>query len=261
MAARAIWKGILKVGDSDLPIKLYSAVQDRTVHFHILEKQAHTRVKQRLVESETGKEVETADIQRAYEVQPGVFVPVPKETLQSFEPPASRDIQFNCFVPPEAIHHVWYERPYYLGPDGDAEGYFALAAALAQRKREGICHWAMRKKNYLGALRAQDGYLALFTLRYVEEVIAAKDLPKPQGPALDKRELDMARQLITMLEGEFHAEEFHDEYRRRVEEFLEAKAAGKKPKLQTIRPKQEPDSLLSALKASLDAGKKGQKVA
>ncbi len=265
MAARAIWKGVLHVGSSKLPVKLYSAVQDRAVHFHILDAEKHERVKQRMVVPETGKEVPREEIRRGLEVEPGTFVTFSEEELAKFEPPESRDIEVTRFVPPEQINHQWYERPYYLGPDEDADSdYFALAKALGSTGREGVARWVMRKKTYTGALQARDNYLLLVTLRHADEVLSAKELPQPAGRALDPREIQMAQQLVSVLEDEFRPEDFRDEYRDRVMQFIEAKAKGQKPKLQVMKAKKGTTSLLDALAASLEGAKKkpgGKRVA
>src|SRR5882724_826010 len=165
MAVRAIWKGELKIGSTKIPVKLYSAVVDRTVRFHILDDRHLMRVKQHMVSPDSGEEVTNQEIQKGYEIEPGKFVILTDEDLQSLEPKPSREIEVTEFVPPESINQQWYERPYYLGPDGDMQDYFALAEALENRRREGIARWVMRNKSYMGALRSQDGYLALCTLR------------------------------------------------------------------------------------------------
>jgi len=136
MAARAIWKGQLKIGSTKIPVKLYSAVADKTVRFHVLDDSAQMRVKQHMVNPDTGEEVSDQKIQKGYEIEPGRFVLVTDEELESLEPKPSRDIEIAEFVPPEAISQQWFERPYYLGPDGDQKEYFALAEALENRKRE-----------------------------------------------------------------------------------------------------------------------------
>ena len=106
-----------------------------------------------------------------------------------------------------------------------------MTEALQNRNREGIAHWVMRNKPYVGALRAEDGYLLLVTLRNAEEVISAKDLPKPGGRAPTQKELGMAKQLVEMLEGEFDPKEYKDEYRERGWNFSRKKAKGKAPRL------------------------------
>jgi DNA end-binding protein Ku len=261
MAARAIWKGVLKMGSASIPVKLYSGVVDRTVRFHILDDRAQMRVKQHMVDPDSGEEVAKEEIRKGYEVEPGRFVIITEEDLESIQPRPSRDIELLEFVPPEAISQQWYERPYYLAPDGDEKDYFALVEAMKKKNREGIVHWVMRNKAYVGALRAEGNHLMLFTLRNAEEVISAKDLPKPAGREPTAKELAMAKQLVGLLEGEFNAKDYKDEYRERVTEFLEKKAKGKAPRLRAVKTKRSPSSLDSVLKKSLDALKKGKRAA
>jgi len=260
MAARAIWKGELKLGANKVPVKLYSGVVDRTVRFHILDEHK-TRVKQHMVQPDSGDEVGSEAIQKGYEIEPGRFVILTEKDLLQLEPKPSREIEIAEFVPPEAISQQWYERPYYLGPDGDEKAYFALAEALAKKEREGIAHWVMRNKSYVGALRSQDGYLLLITLRNAEEVISARDLPKPAGRAPTQKEMAMAKQLVELLEGEFVAADYKDEYRERVLEFIGQKAKGKKPRLQAVKTKRKASSLDSVLKQSLQSLRKGKRAA
>jgi DNA end-binding protein Ku len=261
MAARAIWKGDLKLDSSKVPVKLYSAVQDQTVRFHILDVKSKHRVKQHMVDVESGNEVPTEQIQKGFEVEPGTFVILDEKELASLEPEASREIKIEQFVPPGEIPPEYYDRPYYLGPDGDSEAYFALAEALKNKDREAVVRWVMRKQPYVGALRAADDYLVLYTLRNAEEVLSAKDLPRPAGRAPDKKELSMAKQLIELLKGEFDPKDYKDEYRARVMEFVEKKAKGHKPKLHLVKTKRKTTSLNSVLSKSIAALKKQKKAA
>jgi len=256
MTARAIWKGELKLNSTKVPVKLYSAVKDQTVRFHILDQKSKTRVKQHMVEAESGKEVMTEEIQKGFEIEPGTFVILEKEELEKLEPEESREIELTQFVPPEEIPPEYYDRPYYLGPDGDQTGYFALAEALKNKEREGVARWVMRKKPYVGALRAEADHLVLFTLRNAEEVLSAKDLPHPAGRAPDKKELTMAKQLIEMLKGEFDPKDYKDEYRERVMEFVEKKSKGHKPRLHLVKTKRKTTSLDKVLSKSIEALKK-----
>jgi DNA end-binding protein Ku len=261
MAARSIWKGQLKIGSTKIPVKLYSAVADKTVRFHILDDRHLMRVKQHMVNRETGEEVPNEEIQKGYEIEPGRFVLLTDEELESLEPEPSRDIEITEFVPPEAISEQWFERPYYLGPDGDQEAYFALVEALKNRNREGIAHWVMRNRPYVGVLRAQGDYLMLVTLRNAEEVISASELPKPAGRAATPKELNMAKELVGAMQGEFKAEDYKDEYRERVMEFIERKAKGRAPKLRAMQSKRSAGSLDSMLARSLASLKKGKRAA
>src|SRR5215470_11241652 len=176
MTARAIWKGDLKLNSSKVPVKLYSAVQDQTVRFHILDVKSKHRVKQHMVNAESGSEVPTAEIQKGLEVEPGTFVILDEKELAALEPEASREIKIEQFVPPTEIPPEYYDRPYYLGPDGDSEAYFALAEGLKNKEREAVVRWVMRKQLYVGAIRTADDYLVLYTLRNAEDVLSAKDL-------------------------------------------------------------------------------------
>ncbi len=261
MTARAIWKGDLKLDSIKVPVKLYSAVQNQTVRFHILDEKSKTRVKQHMIDADSGEEVPTEEIQKGFEVEPGTFVILTDEELESLEPKASREIAITQFVPPVAITPEFYDRPYYLGPDGDQAAYFALAEALSNKEKEGVARWVMRKQPYVGALRAEGNHLVLFTLRHAEEVLSAKNLPKPGGRAPDKKELSMARQLVELLEGEFKPEDYQDEYRARVMEFIEKKAKGHAPRLRLVKTKRQAASLDKVLSKSIEALKKQKRAA
>ena len=261
MAARAIWKGNLRLDSTKVPVKLYSAVKDQTVRFHILDVKSKTRVKQHMIDADTGDEVSTDEIQKAFEVEPGTFVILEEKELESLEPEASRDIEVEQFVPPKEIPPEYYDRPYYLAPDGDSAAYFALAQALQNREKEGVVRWVMRKQPYVGAIRAEDDHLVLFTLRNAEEVLSAKNLPRPAGRAPDKKELNMAKQLVELLKGEFDPKDYKNEYRERVMEFVEKKAKGHKPKLRLVKSKKKAASLDKVLSKSIEALKKQKKAA
>jgi DNA end-binding protein Ku len=261
MAARAIWKGELRIGTQKLPVKLYAAVEDKSVRFHILDDTKRNRVKQHMVQPESGEEVETKSIRKGYEIEPGRFVILDDQELEKLKPEPSRDIEISGFVPIKAIPQQFYERPYFLGPDGDQKDYFALARALENQKREGIAHWIMRNKAYSGALGAQDGCLVLSTMRHAGEVIAADELPKPEGRAPTKKEIEMAKHLVSLLEGEFDPAEYKDEYRERVLEFIAKKAKGHAPRLAAVKTKRKTTSLDSVLAKSIAALKKGKRAA
>lgn len=252
MAARAIWKGVIRIGTTGVPVKLYSAVVDHAVRFRLLHKTDKEPVKQKLVSSDSGEVIDYQEVRKAFPITRGRLVVFEKEELEKLEPKDSRDVEVTRFVDPHEIDHRWYERAYYLGPDNDSKTYFALAAALEKKKKEGVAKWVMRDKEYVGALRAENGYLMLITLRHADEIIAAEALQPPGGRTLAAREIEMAEQLLTALHGEFDPTEFKDEYRERVMELVETKAAGRKPKVVAFRPKkQKDDQVADALAASL----------
>jgi DNA end-binding protein Ku len=257
MAARAIWKGRLRFGSVDVPVKLYSAVQDRSVHFRLLHEKDLEPVKQQMVHPDTGRVVEYEDVRRAFQTEDGNLVMLDDEELAGLDPEDSRDIEITRFVRPEAITHQWYDRPYFLGPDeDDDEAYFALAEALRRQGREGVARWVMRKKEYVGALRVEGGHLMLMTLRHAGEVVPATALDAPGGRALDRREVNMAVQLVSALEDELDMTAYRDEYRDRVVELVEAKAEGKVLRFPKAPKKEAQASLADMLAKSVKDAKK-----
>jgi DNA end-binding protein Ku len=255
MAARSIWNGILQVGSVEIPTKLYAAIEEQTVHFHLLHDKDHERVKQHMVNPTTGEVRESDDIQRGYEIQRGTFVLLGADELATLEPRPSKQIDVQRFVPATAIDPVWYERPYYLGPAGKSPEYFALARVLADRQRVGVARWVMRKRVHHGALRAHGEYLTLSTLHGAESVVAAPKVAPPSRAA-DARELGMAEQLVEALAGEFDPEEFKDEHRERVLELIAAKAKGKTLEVPPKQRRRPARSLDAALEQSLRLLKK-----
>ncbi|HEX7046101.1 MAG TPA: Ku protein [Gammaproteobacteria bacterium] len=251
MAARAMWKGVIRFGDVNVPVKMFSAIEDRNVHFRLLHRKDKLPVKQAMVNPETGSIVPYAETKRAFVTDEGDLVMLDREELDALEPEKSRDIDILHFLPQHEIDHRWYDRPYYLGPDGASEEYFALAAGLESAQMEGLAHWVMRNKEYIGALRVHDGYPMLMSLRHAEEVIPVESLEAPSGKPLDEKELSMARQLIAMLEAKFEPEEYRDEYRERVLKMLEAKKAGRTVKVLPFRKRAPSEDLTAALEASL----------
>lgn len=251
MAARAIWKGIIRLGDTSVPVKLFSAVEDRGIHFRLLHEKDGVPVRQAMVNPETEEVVPAEQVRKGYVTDEGQIVILEKDDLAELEPEASRDIQVTRFLPQAAIDHRWYDRPYFLGPDGGAGSYFALIAALAKSGREGLAHWTMRNKEYTGALRLQGDYPVLITLRHAEEVVVAGELKAPGGRDLDKKELAMARQLMSMLEESFDPTAYRDEYRKRVLELIESKAAGRTVKFRKAPRKKAAEDLGKALRESI----------
>jgi DNA end-binding protein Ku len=254
MSARPIWKGELTVGAA-VKVKLYSGVEDRKIRFHILQSKTKDRVKQQIITGEKEKVTKT-EIRKGYEIEPGTFVILEKAELDALKPDESRVIQVLRFIPIDALGNEWYERPYYLGPDGDAEDYFALAEALQDRQALGIAQWTMRGRANIGALRAEGDYLVLVKLRYSEEILMSRDLPAPGGRDLSVKELKMAEELVNALEAKFDPGEFRDEYREKLGAFLQAKAKGKHPQLPPIKERHAAGTLDQQLSKSLAAMKR-----
>jgi DNA end-binding protein Ku len=256
MTARAMWKAEVDIDDVRVPVKLYAAVADAKVHFRLLHEKDHTPVKQQLVDPETSEPVAAELIQRGVEVDRGVYVVLKPEEQAALEPKPSRSITVERVVSADKIDERWFDRPYYLGPDGDDDGYFALAAALEKNSWIAIAHWVMRKKSYAGALYGSDGYLLLDTLRNAQEVVEIESIRPPAQGAPDPREIKLAEQLIGTLEDRFDPAAYKDEYREQVLALLEAKAHGKVVRFPKAARRKATDSLLKDLQASLKAGRR-----
>lgn len=252
MAVRAIWKGVLTFGEAAIPVKLFSAVEDRSVRFRLLHEKDHQPVKQVLVNPHTHEVMPHAQARRAYYGEEAEVL-LSNEELAAVRPASSRIIEVLRFLPPQVIDHRWYDRPYYLGPDGSEQDYAALAGALEQQQYEGLAYWVMRNKEFYGALRLFQGYPMLMSLRYAGQVVNADELQPPTGKPLDERELDLAADLIDRLGEDFNPGAYRDEYRERVMEMIEKKRKGgrvRAPAKPETRERPTED-LTRALEASL----------
>jgi DNA end-binding protein Ku len=252
-----MWKGVVEIGKEKVPVKLYAAAQDRKVHFRLLGRSTLTPVKQRMVSSGTGRQVPSDEIRKGFATPDGHFVVLTEDELASLEPEASRSIELTHFVDRGVIDPAWYERPYYLGPDGANGRYAALVKALEQVGKEGIAHWVMRNKEYAGALRTEGDHLVLVTLRHAGEVVPAAEVSAPRGRAPEPQEIRMAEQLVDALSGDFDPDEYQDEYSGRVQELIKAKSRGRKLKAKRFRREPAADrDLADKLEKSLAAAKR-----
>jgi DNA end-binding protein Ku len=253
--ARAMWKGTIELGKHSVGVKMYSAVEDRTVHFRMLHQKDDAPVEQHIVRKDTGKDVAKEDIRKAFSLTKDTAVILEPEDLEKLIPPESRDISICRFVDPSVLGDQWFERPYYLGPDEDDEDYFALAQALERKKVMGIARWVMRKKRYVGALSALDGYLTLSTLRRADQVLSFSGIEPAKTAAPSANELKLGEQLVSSIEADFDPELWQNEYRQRLCDLIAAKAAGKKLEAPKRKKKAPQASLADSLRASIAAAK------
>lgn len=256
MAARAMWKADLALGEIKVPVKMYAAVHDAKVHFRLLHAADHAPVKQQMVDAETEQPIPMEQTKKAVALERGVYVVLTEEEQAALTPKPSRLISVEQVVAADVVDERWFDRPYYLGPDGDDEGYFALAEALKKRGAVGIARWVLRNKSYVGALHSSGGYLLLETLRRAEEVVQVGAVAPAASRAPDKREIALAEQLIGALEDRFDPAEFHDEYQEQLRGLLEAKAKGKVVRFPKAPKRERADSLVASLQASLKASKR-----
>jgi DNA end-binding protein Ku len=256
--ARAIWSGAISFGLVNVPVKLYSATSPKTVRFHQLSSKTGARIRQKRVDPSTGEEVPYEEIVKGYEITPDHYVMIDPEELEALDPKVTKTIDIEEFVDLSEIDPIYYDHSYYLAPTaGGAKAYRLLLDAMKEAGKVGIGKLVLRTKQQLCALRPNGEVLTLTTMLWGDEVLPPERLDELESVSeadASGRELKMAEQLIDSLSAEFEPDKFQDEYRERVLELIERKAAGEEIAVQpeAEEPAAAPD-LMAALEASLAA--------
>src|SRR5215212_6078703 len=258
---RSMWSGAISFGLVNVPIKLYSAVSKKTVRFHQLNGETGSRIQQKRVDATTGEEVPYENLVKGYELTRDQYVIINPDELDALDPEKSRTIDIEDFVDLGEIDPIYYDHPYYLVPDkGAAKAYGLLLQAMQESEKVAVARVVIRSKEQLVAIRpAPGGVLTMETMIFSDEVVAPddmEDLPAEKDLKVSDREIQMAQQLIDSLSSDFEPEKYRDEYREKVLELIERKAAGEEIAVQpeAPQPKKVPD-LMAALEASLAAVK------
>ena len=260
--ARTIWKGALSFGLVNIPVGLYPATSDKSVHFNQFEEGTSDRIRYKKVNERTGEEVPAERIVRGFDLGGGEYVILTEEELESAEPKKSRQIEISDFVPLPEIDPVFFRSSYYLAPEGAGadKAYALLRQAMVESGRIGIATMVMRNKEYLVAIRPEEEALALHTMYFSDEVRApGRELPAlSDAEDVTEREMSMAQLLIESMESEWDPERFHDTHREKVEALIEEKRAGREIVLQDDyeAPANVVD-LMEALNASIAAAARG----
>lgn len=259
--ARAIWTGSISFGLLNVPVRLYSAVARRNIALREIRDSDSARIKHRRVAEGTDEEVPYENIVKAYEITPGQYVPLSKDEMSALAPEKTRAIEVQDFVDLEEIDPIYFDSPYYLGPAAGAEkAYALLAKAMEASGKVAVSRFVFRNKEHLAALRSTDGVLTLTTMRFADEVVPAGELGDAlpeKAPKVNKREQEMAEQLIESLSTEFDPSAYRDEYREQLLALIERKAEGKEivaPETEEPEATKAPD-LMAALEESIAAVK------
>jgi DNA end-binding protein Ku len=265
--ARAIWTGSISFGLLNVPVRLYSAVSRRSIALREIRDSDSARIKHRRVAEGTDEEVPYENIVKAYEITPGQYVPLSKDEMAALAPEKTKAIEVQDFVDLDQIDPIYFDSPYYLGPAQGAEkAYALLAKAMEASGKVAIARFVLRNKENLAALRASDGVLTLTTMRFADEVVPAGELGDAlpeKAPKVNKREQEMAEQLIDSLSARFDPSAYRDEYREQLLALIERKAEGKEivaAEAEEPQATKAPD-LMAALEESIAAvkGKDGGK--
>jgi DNA end-binding protein Ku len=259
--ARAIWSGSISFGLLNVPVKLYSAVARRNIALREIRDSDSARIKHRRVAEGTDEEVPYENIVKAFEITPGQYVPISKDEMSALAPEKTRAVDVQDFVDLEEIDPIYFDSPYYLGPSEGAEkAYSLLAKAMEASGKVAIARFVFRNKEHLAAIRATNGVLTLTTMRFADEVVPAgelEDVVPEKTPKVNKREQEMAQQLIDSLSTEFDPSAYRDEYREQLMSLIEQKAEGKEivaGKVEEPKATKAPD-LMAALEESIAAVK------
>ncbi len=256
---RAIWTGAISFGLVTVPVRMYSAVNRKSVRFNQLDSTDNGRIQQKRVNPRTGDEVPYDRIVKGYEIAPDSYVVITDDELESLEPEKTRTIDIEDFVEGEEIDPIFYDHPYYLAPGpGGAKPYRLLLEAMRESGKVAIARVVIRSKESLVAIRpAGDKVLECSTMLFADEVNdpdRIEELPDPDEVKMTDRELAIAQQLIDSLAGPFEPEKYHDTHREQVLALIERKAAGEEIAVQEapeVTPTEAPD-LMAALQASLE---------
>ncbi|TML08896.1 MAG: Ku protein, partial [Actinobacteria bacterium] len=189
--ARAVWSGSISFGLVSVAVKAYTAVRDHEVRFHQIDKKSGARVRYEKVSEKTHRKLDGEDIEMGFELRKGRYVAFTKEELSDLRPKSTRTVEVSDFVPLEDIDPIYYERTYWLGPDGPgaARAYGLLCAAMEDRQRVGVGSVVMRNKQYLAAIRPLEGVLAMSTLRFADEVVARSEVDGLPARAMEAGEV------------------------------------------------------------------------
>jgi DNA end-binding protein Ku len=262
--ARPIWTGSVAFGLVNVPVALYAATEDKTVHFNQFQAGTSDRIRYKRVNERTGREVELADIVRGHEVSKGDYVLVTDEELEAIDPGRSHTIDIDDFADLAEIDPIYFQKTYYLAPHGEGapRAYALLHRAMSDTGKAGIATFVMHGKEHLAAIRAGEaGLLVLETMFFADEVRdpqeEIEDLPDARAPG--GRELRIAKQLIDSMTTEWNPDNYQDTYRERVEDLIERKQRGEEIVTEAAPP-EDPGvvDLADALRRSMQARSPGR---
>jgi DNA end-binding protein Ku len=251
---RSIWNGTITFGLVNVPIKLYTATESKSVGFNEVHAKDGARIQHRRICPREDKEVHYEQIVKGYEVGPDEYVVLEKDEIKAAAGDRGKVIHLTEFVDAGEIDPVFYEKTYFIGSREDEDAYRLLREALKRTGRAGVGRFTFHDREYLVTVRAFDDVIALQTLRFHDEVVSAGELEIEGGQRKpSNREIEMAHRLIETLEQDFDPEQYEDSYRKAVLELIKRKAAGKEIDLAQQEEPAHGDDLAAALQASLGA--------
>lgn len=255
---KSIWTGSISFGLINIPVKIFSAVQESTLDLDMLDSKDHANIKFKRVNENTGKEVAFADIVKGYKLEEG-YVILEDEDFEAADAVKTKLIEILHFVDEKEIDSLYYEQPYYLEPDKAAmKAYALLRDALASSGKVGVTTFVLRNKEGLAILKPYKKVIVLNRIRFSQEIREPAELNLPPVSKTKTKEMEMANKLVEQLTAKFSIEKYKDTYTAKLLKRIKEKAKGLKPttkKMQIVH--KQSDDLMEMLKASL-AGKKSK---
>jgi DNA end-binding protein Ku len=256
---KTIWKGAISFGLVTIPVRVYGATEAKSLRFHQLHEPDGGRIRYKRVCSADGEEVDYSEIVKGYEYEKDHYVTLTDEELDSLPVSTAKAIEIERFVESEEIDPIYFQKAYYLVPEGTGvKAYHLLREAMADDGKVALAKVAFRDKEHLATLRLRDNVFVLETMFWPDEIRVPKFDVLDESVELRAQEIRMARSLIDSLTDAFQPEEFHDEYRAALEELVQKKVQGEEI---TYTEEAEPSKvvdLMEALKASVEAAKAGK---
>jgi DNA end-binding protein Ku len=252
---RPIWKGALTFGLVNIPVGVYSATTRSDLSFRLLHAKDQAPIAYRRVCTEENVEVPWPEIVKGYEYEKGQFVVMTEADFEQADVEATQTIDIRDFVRADAIPAAYFEQPYYLEPQKTGtKAYALLREALRRSERIGVATIVLRQREHLAAVQPDGEALTLTTMRFAHEIVPPSGLTLPGDAGLDRREIDLALQLVDTLAGEFDAEKYRDQYRDALLAVIDQKMQGRVPATPATRkPPTKVVDLMQALEASLKA--------
>lgn len=252
--ARPIWTGTIAFGLVNIPVKLYSAIEETSLELDMLDKKDHSNIRYKRVNEETGEEVEYANIVKGYKLG-GRYIVLEKKDFEAAAAEKTKRIDIVSFVKESEIDPIYYDTTYFLGADKkDQKTYALLREALKKSKMVGLGTYVLRNKEHLGVIKVYKNALVLTKLHFEDEIRSLDDYDIPTGSVkTSDAEVEMAISLIKQMASPFDISKYKDEYTGQLMEFIKKKAAGKQTITKTkVAPAQkEVNTLMDQLKASL----------
>jgi DNA end-binding protein Ku len=256
MAPRSVWNGTLTFGMVNVPVKLYTATESKTISFHEVHVRDAARIEHRRICPKDEEEVPTSDTVKGYEYAEGKYVVLDKDEIKAAAGDRGKIVELTEFVDAADIDPVFFEKTYYVGSREDTDPYRLVFEAMRKTGRAGIGRFTFHDREYLVAVRALEDVLALHTLRFGDEVVGTDELDLPKGakkPA--RREVQMARKLVDTLAEDFDPSAYEDTYREAVLDLIKRKSKGEEIDLAAQEEPEHGDDLMAALEASVSGGR------